>query len=150
MANKRRKHAPVDQTKVVTTGTVVRMETPRSDRGKPHVTVSPEFIPGHGFVQFLREHAIVGLAIGFVIATQVQSLVKLLVDSFINPAFQLLFGQSLTSRSFHLTFHGRSVPFNWGSFAYGLLDFVFVLAAVYLLVRMLNLERVDKPKKTSA
>lgn len=139
----------MDQTKVVTTGTVVRIETPKSDRNKPKVVVSPEIIPGTGFIQFLREHAIVGLAIGFVIATQVQALVKLLVDSFINPAFQLLLGQALTSRKFMLTFHGRSVPFAWGGFAYGLLDFLFVLAAVYLLVKFLNLEKLDRPKKSS-
>jgi len=147
MATRRRKR-PVEQTQVVTTGTVVRIETPQSKRGKPKVTVSSDFIPGHGFVSFLREHTIVGLAIGFVIATQVQVLVRLLIDSFINPLFKLLFGQSLTSRTFTLHWHGRSAPFAWGSFAYGLLDFLFVLAVVYLLVRSLKLEKLDKPKKS--
>src|SRR5262249_9836887 len=93
--------------------------------------------------------AIVGLAVGFVIATQVQSLVKLLVDSFLNPITQLLFGQTLTSRRFFLTFHGRTVPFSWGQFAYGFLDFLFVLLTVYILVSFLKPERLDNPKKIS-
>src|SRR5579863_4219878 len=45
-----------------------------------------------GFVNFLREHAIVGLAVGFVLATQVQSVVKQLINSFIEPLFQLITG----------------------------------------------------------
>jgi large-conductance mechanosensitive channel len=148
MTAQRRKRT-IDQTKVITTGSVVRIETPSSSRNKPKVTVTSESVPGHGFVLFLREHAIVGLAIGFVIGTQVQALVKLLIDSFINPAFKLLFGQALTSRTFMLHWHGRSAAFAWGAFAYGLLDFLFVLAAVYILVRSLKLEKLDKPKKAA-
>lgn len=138
---------PVEHTRILSGGTIVRIESPHGDHRHARVIIAPELIPGTGFVQFLREHAIVGLAVGFVIATQVQSLVKLLVDSFLNPFTQLLFGSTLTSHSFHLTFHGRTVPFNWGKFAYGFLDFLFVLLTVYVLVSMLKLEKLDKPKK---
>ena len=140
---------PVEQTKIVSGGTIVRIETTHGAHHMPKVIVTPELLPGTGFVQFLREHAIVGLAIGFVIATQVQALVKLLVDSFLNPITQLLFGETLTSRRFHLTFHGRTVPFNWGQFAYGVLDFLFVLATVYILVSLLKLEKLDKPQQSA-
>lgn len=147
MAEKRRK-SKTDQTRVITSGTTVRIEAPESSRHhKTHVIIEPEDIPGSGFVRFIREHAIVGLAIGFVIGTQLQVLVKQLVESFINPTFQLLFGQELTNRAFVMHFHGRHESFTWGAFAYGLLNFVFILAAVYLLVKYLKLDKLDKPQK---
>lgn len=135
-------------TKIVTSGTTIRFEQPRSSRHKSKVVVvGPEIHPVSGFVDFLREHAVVGLAIGFVIGTQVQSLVKQLVASFIDPLFQLLFGKALSQRTFTLHWHNQSANFGWGAFVYGLLDFIFVLAAVYAIVKFLNLDKLDKPKK---
>src|SRR4051812_35701785 len=56
-----------------------------------------------GFIDFIREHAIVGVAIGFVVGTQAQAVVKQLIDSFITPGLNLLIGgASLDKRAFHL------------------------------------------------
>lgn len=104
----------------------------------------------NGFIDFIREHAIVGLAIGFVIGTQVQSLVKQLVASFIDPLFQLFLGASLSSRHFNISYGGRTTPFPWGAFVYALLDFLFVIAAIYIIVKMLKLDKLDKPVVASA
>jgi large-conductance mechanosensitive channel len=109
------------------------------------VIVPDEFVGG--FVNFLREHSVVGLAIGFVIGLQAQLLVKQLVDSFISPAFTLFFGQSLTHRTFTLHFHSHMGTFGWGAFVYGLLNFLFVLAAIYAIFKYLKLDRLDKPKE---
>lgn len=135
-------------TQVVTSGSTIRFEQPNSARGKkPKVLiVGPELHPVNGFVDFLREHAVVSLAIAFVIGLQSQVLVKQLVTSFIDPAFKLLFGQALSLRTFTLDWHGRAVSFAWGAFAYALLDFIFVLAAVYAIVKFLSLDKLDKPK----
>ena len=149
MARKSRKQA-VDQTKVVTTAEGVRKETPKSDRkNKPSVSVivNPEINPVTGFIDFLRDHAVLGVAIGFVIGTQAQALVKQLVSSFIEPMLQLLFGQSLNQRTFSLEWHGRTVNFTWGAFGYAILNFVFVLVAIYVIIKFLNLEKFEKPEK---
>ena len=105
--------------------------------------------PVGGFVTFLREHAIVGLAVGFVIGSQVQALVKQGTDSFINPLFQLLFSgnKSLTSRTFTLHFGGRHANFAWGAMTYALLDFLFVLAAIYVTIKIFSLDKLDKKKE---
>jgi len=105
--------------------------------------------PVGGFVLFLREHAIVGLAIGFVIGTQVQGLVKQLTDSFISPMFQLLFSgnKSLPSRTFTLHFADRHANFSWGAMAYALLNFFFVLAVMYALIKVSKLDKLDMKKK---
>src|SRR5579872_3032154 len=44
-----------------------------------------------GFVQFLRDYSVLGLAIGFALGAQVQNVVKQLISSFIDPLFQLIF-----------------------------------------------------------
>lgn len=142
-----------DVTKVVTQSGTIRIETPSGNRGqgrRKHAVVDlvtpDEFIGG--FVEFLREHAIVSLAVGFAIGSQAQSLVKTIVASFIDPAFSLLFGGALSSRTFTLHFRHHHGVFGWGAFIYGLLDFLFVLAAIYVIIKLLKLDRLDKPSVT--
>jgi large-conductance mechanosensitive channel len=153
MAARTRKRT-VDQTRALTAGTTVRMEVPQSSRQRPTrtkqvaaVIVDSDINPVSGFVSFLREHAIVGLAIGFVIGTQVQGVVKQLIASFIDPLFKLLLGQALSQRTFTAHWHTRAASFGWGAFVYGLLDFLFVLATIYVVVKVLNLDKLDKPAK---
>lgn len=133
----------------VAPGSTVRLETPKSNRQrKPTVTeIVVEANPATGFVEWLRKNAVVGLAVGFVVGAQVQVLARQLIDSFINPLFILLFGQALTSRSFTVTFNGRTAVFTWGTFAYGLLSFLFVLLAIYVIIKVLKLDKLDKPKE---
>jgi large-conductance mechanosensitive channel len=126
------------------------MESAQSTRQpKPNtaMVVMHEVNPVGGFVAFLRDYAVVGLAVGFVIGLQAQNLVKQLVSSFIDPAFNLLFGQALSQRQFVLEWHGRTSSFSWGAFAYGLLNFLFVIAAIYVIVKFFSLDKLDRPTK---
>ncbi len=102
--------------------------------------------PVGGFVDFLRERAVVALAIGFVLGTQVQTVVKQVIDSFVNPLFQLLFpgNKALNSRTFTLDFHHRSANFGWGAIAYAFLDFLFVAVTVYVIIKIFQLDKLDK------
>jgi large conductance mechanosensitive channel protein len=138
-------------TRIVTTGSVVRIEQPKSRRQEKGdldlVEIVQEVNPASGFFNFLREQAVVGLAVGFIIGTQAQTVVKQLVSSFINPLFTLFFGQAISDRAFSITFHGRTAVFDWGVFIYGLLNFIFVLLAIYLVIKFFKLDKLDKPKK---
>jgi large-conductance mechanosensitive channel len=130
----------------------------KAPRGKklPKVTVitSPKAasrqVTGsvNGFVEFLREHAIVGLAVGFVLATQVQTVVKQLITSFIDPLFQLVVpgNKSLSERTFTLHFDGRHANFGWGAVAYAVIDFLFIAATVYAIIKIFKLDQLDKKK----
>jgi large conductance mechanosensitive channel len=140
-----------NQVQSIAPGSTIRFETPKSDRKpKPNaaVVVVQEVNPVGGFVKFLQEYAVVGLAVGFIIGLQAQTLVKQLVSSFIDPAFQLFFGQALSKRTFTLHLHDRAAEFGWGSFVYGLLNFLFVVAAIYIIVKFFSLDKLDKPKKS--
>lgn len=120
----------------------------RASRAVSAVTPDVFSQPVGGFVTFLREHAIVGLAVGFVIGSQVQGLVKQGTDSFINPLFQLLLSgnKALTSRTFTLHFGERHANFAWGAMAYDLMDFLFVLAVIYVIIKLFSLDKLDKKK----
>jgi large conductance mechanosensitive channel len=100
-----------------------------------------------GFVNFLREHAIVGLAVGFIAGAQAQAVVKQLVTSFIDPIIKLLFGGvALADRKFTLTLFSNSAEFAWGAMVSALINLVFILATIYLLIKIFKLDRLDKKK----
>lgn len=105
----------------------------------------PEVHPIGGFVDFLREHTVVSLAIGFAIATQAQAVIKQLIASFLDPLYGLLFAQKLSDKVVVLHFRDRAQAFAWGSFVNTFIDFLFVLAAIYLLLKLLKLDKLDKP-----
>jgi large-conductance mechanosensitive channel len=100
----------------------------------------------HGFVGFLRERAIIGLAVGFVIATQVQNVIKQLIASFLDPLTLLLFGNKLSNRTFTWDWHGRHADFAWGQFVYMLVDFFVVVLTIYVLIKLFKLDKLDAPK----
>lgn len=101
-----------------------------------------------GFANFLKEYAVVGLAIGFIIGLQAQALVRQLVDSFVTPLLTLLVGESLQSKK--LVVHGaavNAVTFAWGKFLYVLIDFLFVMLFIYLIVKLFRLDKFRKQKE---
>jgi len=107
-------------------------ETMRDTAGKPAT----------GFVAFLRERAIIGLAIGFVIGTQVQTVVKGFIADFIDPFFRLLIpgNQNLSQRQWVV----YGAQFKWGDMVYQVLDFLFIVFIIYLVIHMFKLDRLDK------
>lgn len=150
MAERKRKPAKKSVAQLAVTGSNLRMQTPKSARKpKPAVArvIVEEVNPVDGFVEFLKEYAVVGLAVGFIIGLQAQTLVKQLVSSFIDPAFHLFFGQALQARTFTLHFGDRYANFGWGAFVYGLFSFFFVLAAIYAIVKVFALDKFNKASK---
>lgn len=97
-----------------------------------------------GFITFLREHAVVGVAIGFIVGLQAQTLIRQLVDSFITPFLTLLVGHDLQNRSFAVGSGADRVTFPWGAFVYALVDFLVVLLFIYLVVKLFRLDKLDK------
>jgi large conductance mechanosensitive channel protein len=107
-------------------------------------------VPGplQGFVNFVREQGVVGLAVGLVLGTQVKVLVDQMVISFINPLLGLLLpGKgNLTEKVFHVTFRGKGQDFSWGAFVSQLISFLVVAFIIYMVVHRLKLDRLDKKK----
>lgn len=154
MAEKGRKSSKnsSENIRIVTNGSNIRFEPVEGKSNRAHksnlvVNVTPDIHPVSNFLGFLKEHAVVGLIIGFVLGNQVQSLVKQLIESFIDPLTKLLFGTELSNRTFTLHFHGRYANFGWGSMVYTLIIFLFVLVTMYLAIKLLNIDALDDDKK---
>lgn len=145
----RKSKSNIEEARDVTTGTPIRFESASSKRKKKSrayvLVAAPEEFAG-GFVDFLKDNAVVGVAVGFVIGLQAQTFMKQLIASIIDPAFSLIFGQALSQRTLTLTFHGRTAIFTWGALCYSFISFLFLLAAIYLIYRLFKLDRLKKPE----
>jgi len=102
-----------------------------------------------GFVDFLREQSVVGLAIGLVIGSQVQAIAKSLVNDFINPLIALVMPGSgdLANKAFYIHREGHTAQkFLWGDFVSATISFVILVAVIYFVIKGLKLDKLDKKK----
>ena len=96
-----------------------------------------------GFINFIREQGVVGLAIGFILGGAVSKLVSALVDNIINPLVGLALGKvDLVEKA--VTIGTASIK--WGAFVSTLVDFVIIAAVVYWGFKALGIGKLDKPK----
>src|SRR5665647_1251041 len=121
----------------------VKVQVPKGAR-RPNVSVivNQEITePVQGFVTFLREHAVVGLAVGFIIGQQAQALIKQLVDSFVTPLLSIMMGENLKNKTVEVYVGNPPYPsITWGMFLYVFINFIFVLVTVYVVIKVLKLD----------
>ena len=101
-----------------------------------------------GFVNFIREQGVVGMAVGLAIGTAAGDTVKKLVTAFIDPLVQLIVGsqQGLQSASFTVEVAGRKGEFLYGAFVSSLITLIAVSFVVYAIVHFFKLDKLDKKK----
>jgi len=92
-----------------------------------------------GFFDFIRERGVAGFAIGFILGGAAQKLVQSLMDDIINPAVGL-FGGTQNLTQFMVG------QFKVGNFLSTVLNFFILCLVVYLIFKVLHLEKLDKPK----
>jgi len=97
-----------------------------------------------GFIEFIREQGVVGLAIGFVLGGSVTVLVKSLVDDIINPLIGLLLGRARDLNVY--AFHIGDATIKWGNFVNNLINFLVIAMVVYAGFKILRLDRLQKKK----
>lgn len=98
----------------------------------------------HGFIDFLREQGVIGLAVGFILGGAVSNVVAALVEDIINPIIGLILGG--TSALSGMSIHIGSVEIMIGNFIAVLIDFAIVAAVVYFGFKKLGLDKLDKKK----
>ena len=103
-----------------------------------------------GFMNFVREQGVVGLAVGLTIGTAVTVFVKSLVDNLVNPIIGVILpgGGDLAGRYLCLASEGGVCvnKLGWGAILSSLISFLTIAAVVYFIVHGLKLDRVDKKK----
>ncbi|MBN1464022.1 MAG: large conductance mechanosensitive channel protein MscL [Paludibacteraceae bacterium] len=96
-----------------------------------------------GFIEFIREQGVVGLAIGFILGGAVSKVVSALVTDLINPVLGLVLGAvgNLSDAMFKI----GSAEIKYGHFITVLIDFVVVAFVVYYIFKGLE-KKIDKKK----
>jgi len=94
-----------------------------------------------GFIQFIREQGVVGLAIGFILGGAVSRVVASLTSDIINPLVGLAIGSI-----------GNLSEVTWGvvqlgSFLTVVIDFFILAAVVYWGFKGFGLDTLDVPKQ---
>lgn len=95
-----------------------------------------------GFLNFIREQGVVGLAVGFILGGAVSKVVSALINDLVNPLLGLALGatEGLKTASFGL----GSVRILYGDFLSVLIDFIVVALVVYFGVKIIGLDKLDK------
>lgn len=98
-----------------------------------------------GFINFIREQGVVGLAVGFILGGAVSKVVAALVTDIINPLLSAALGaaQGLKTASFGI----GSARILYGDLISVIIDFIVVALVVYYGVKMIGLEKLDKKKE---
>lgn len=102
-----------------------------------------------GFIDFIREQGVVGLAVGLVLGVASKSVIDSMVNNIFNPLIGVLTGgENLASRSSCLkSVNGLCTSkLGWGHLLSDILSFIIVAAVVYFAVKGLKLDRLDKKK----
>lgn len=97
-----------------------------------------------GFLNFIREQGVVGLAVGFMLGGAVSKVVSALVTDIINPLLSIALGsaEGLKTASFGI----GSAKILYGDLISVVIDFIVIALVVYFGVKMLGLDKLDKPK----
>lgn len=98
-----------------------------------------------GFMNFIREQGVIGLAVGFVIGGAVSKVVTALVTDIINPLVGVVLGSAngLADASAKI----GDISIMYGDFISVTVDFLIIAAVVYLSFKWLKLDKLDKKKE---
>ena len=99
--------------------------------------------PALGFLEFIREQGVVGLAVGFILGGSIRTVVDSIVNDLINPLLGLILGTVDFSNA---VWQIGSAQVAWGNFVATLINFTIVAMVVYFWVKGLRLEKLDKKK----
>jgi large conductance mechanosensitive channel len=97
-----------------------------------------------GFLDFVREQGVVGLAVGFILGGAVSSVVKSIVEDVVNPILGLALGK--VNGLMEATLMIGTATIKYGSLISTLINFLVVAGVVYFGVTSLGLDKLDKKK----
>ena len=91
-------------------------------------------------MDFIRDRGVAGFAIGFILGGAAQKLVQALMDDIINPLLGSFLGSVNNLEAYAIG------TFKVGAFISVLINFLILCLVVYLIFKLLRLEKLDKPK----
>jgi large-conductance mechanosensitive channel len=94
-----------------------------------------------GFLDFIRERGVAGLLIGFVLGGAISKVTTSFSTDILNPSLALVFGSTQKLADFAVG------PIAIGKFSAALIDFFILALVIYILFKLLGLDKLDKPKQ---
>jgi large conductance mechanosensitive channel len=95
---------------------------------------------GGGFMKFIREQNIVGLAVGLVLGTQAGATVNSLIDNVIMPPIGLLLGSADGLRGWTIPLGDTGANMMLGAFINDLINFIVLAFVIYIVIKLLKLD----------
>jgi len=104
-----------------------------------------------GFMDFIREQGVVGLAVGLTLGTSITLLVNSIVNDIVNPLVGVLLpGSGNLNTKYVCLDHVNGVCTNklaYGAVLSALISFMTIAALIYFVVKGLGFDKFDKKKE---
>lgn len=94
------------------------------------------------FVEFIREQGVAGLAVGFIMGGAISKLITSFINDILNPLIGLLIGKTAGLQTAYFSIGSSKVM--WGDFVSGMIDFVLIAFVVYVIFKVLRLDKTVK------
>ena len=94
-----------------------------------------------GFLKFIKEQGVIGLAIGFILGSSIAKIVASLV---INPVIGIFLGNAKDLASAYIQIAGAKIM--WGSFVNNAIDFFILAFIIYIAAKLLKLDQITSKK----
>lgn len=111
--------------------------------------------PANGFINFIREKGVVGLAVGLALGTAATGLVLQIINAIVTPAISQLLGlfgvQNLRGLNYVATRAADGTPlitYGFGDLIDALIKFLAIALVIYFVVIGLKLDKLDKKKES--
>ncbi|MBP9768419.1 MAG: large conductance mechanosensitive channel [Pseudomonadota bacterium] len=97
-----------------------------------------------GFLKFIKEQGVIGLAIGFILGSSIAKIVASLVNDIINPVIGIFLGNAKDLASAYIQIAGAKIM--WGSFVNNAIDFFILAFIIYIAAKLLKLDQITSKK----
>ncbi len=126
-------------------------ETKRVVRREITVSIPTVKVPNwlQGFVNFIREQGVVGLAVAFILGVAAKGVIDSIVNNIVNPVVGMLYGGgALSDKYWCLQSNGLECTnkLGYGAVLNQIINFIIVAAVVYFILKLLKLDKLDKSK----
>ena len=98
-----------------------------------------------GFLDFVREQGVIGLAVGFMLGGAISKVVTALITDIINPLIGAILGRTEGLKNAAVEIGESKIL--WGDFVSVTIDFLVIALVIYFGVKVIGLDRLDKKKE---
>lgn len=100
-----------------------------------------------GFMDFIRTQGVLGLAVGLILGSSLSTMVRSLIDDVIMPPLGMLLGSAEGLKGLTVVINhtpsGEPVTIAYGIFLNDFVNFLIIALVVYIIVRLLKINKED-------